>query len=233
MKAVILAAGKSTRTMPLTKNIPKPLLQVLDKPLIHHTIDQVKDFVDEVIIIVGYKKELLQAYLNQNFKDIKVTTIEQREQLGTGHAIMLAKEHLGDRFLVLPGDDLFSKHDIAKIVDKRYAVLAKEVEHPERFGVLVVENNKIIDIEEKPENPKSNLISTGCWVMDKRIIELMEGQEKSKRGEYEITDALAALIKEEDVFCQVVEDYWIPISYPEDWIKANEFLLERFKRRSS
>lgn len=232
MQAVILAAGRSTRTIPLTKNIPKPMLQVLDKPIIHHTIDQIKDLADEIIIIVGYKKDQIITYIKENLPEINIKFIEQKEQLGTGHAIMLAKELLYGKFLILPGDDLFSKIDVKMIISEKYCILAKEVEDPKRFGVLITKDDKVVGIEEKPANPPSNLISTACWVMDKKIIDLMERQGKSKRGEFEITSALSELLKTEDVVYKIVEDYWIPISYPEDWITANMFLLEKHRENN-
>ena len=233
MKAIILAAGASTRLYPLTITKPKPLIKVAGKTILEHNLSQLEGLIDEAIIIVGYKKEMIQEKFGNKFGKIKLTHVEQKEQLGTGHAVLCAKRLVktGERFLIVPGDDLFSKKDINNCLKQKYCVLAKEVSDPEKWGILVTDkNNLIIDIEEKPKAPKSNLANTALWVMDKKIMDIMERLGKSSRGEYEITSALKELIKTEKIYCQKVEDYWLPIGYPWHIIEANEFLLKRIKK---
>ena len=233
MKAIILCAGKSTRMHPLTLTRPKPLLKIMNKTILSHNLEQMKGIISEAIIVVGYKKEMIIDAIGKNFRGIKITYAFQKEQLGTGHAVLCAKKHIkkGEKFLIVPGDDLFSKKDIQNTLKHNLCVLAKEVDDPEKWGIIVTDKKGFItDIEEKPEKPKSKLASTGLIVMDYKIINLLEKQRSTKRGEIEIPGALKDLIKTEKVYCQKVEDYWLPIGYPWHILEANEYFLSRIKK---
>lgn len=230
MKAVILAAGKSTRTYPLTVNKPKPLLKVANKMILEHNLDQLQGVVDEAIIIVGFEKEQIINAFGRKYGKIKLTYIIQKEQLGTGHALMLAKDFVKDRFIVMGGDDLFSKDDIKRCVKHKYSVLAQKVSNPESFGVFVVHGKSVNKIVEKPAKFVSDLANTGLYVFDKSIFDFK--LEKSPRGEYELTDYINKLIeKGEMIYCEEVKDYWLPIVFPWSLLDANEFLLKRIKVR--
>ena len=113
MQAVIFSAGKSTRTYPMTLTKPKPLLKVLDKTIIEHTLNTLNNLIDEAVIIVGYKKEMIMKKIGTKYKNIKITYIIQKKQNGNGAALFLAKDYLKKKFLVMNSDDLFSKKDIA------------------------------------------------------------------------------------------------------------------------
>jgi UDP-N-acetylglucosamine diphosphorylase / glucose-1-phosphate thymidylyltransferase / UDP-N-acetylgalactosamine diphosphorylase / glucosamine-1-phosphate N-acetyltransferase / galactosamine-1-phosphate N-acetyltransferase len=233
MKAIILCAGKSTRMHPLTLTRPKPLLKILNKTILSHNLEQLKGIITEAIIVVGYKKEMIIDEIGENFQGIKIAYVEQKEQLGTGHAVLCSKDFIknGEKFLIAPGDDLFSKKDIQNLVKYDLGVLAKEVDDPQKWGIIVADKKgNITDIEEKPDKPKSNLASTGLMVMDYKLVNLLENLENTKRGEIEIPCAIRLLIKKEKVFCQKVEDYWLPIGYPWHILIANEYLLSRIKK---
>jgi NDP-sugar pyrophosphorylase family protein len=100
-QAVLLAAGKSTRTYPLTLTKPKPLLPVANKPIMAHNLDQLIGMVDEAIIIVGYKQEMIRDYFGDTYRGIKLRFVEQSEQLGSGHAISLAEPYIKDVFVMM------------------------------------------------------------------------------------------------------------------------------------
>ncbi len=222
IQAVILAAGKATRTRPLTVNTAKCLLPVLDGTILSTLLDSLSGLVYEAIIVVGFKKEQIMERFGSSYGHIKLTYVEQKEQLGTGHAVLCAEPYLKDRFLILTGEDLISPVDFKNLVKHRYACLAQEVSDPSRFGIFTVDDSGYITgIEEKPKNPKSNLANTACWVTDKKILDLMKAEGKTERGEYEITSALGKLIMEEKVFCQKVQDYWMPVTYPWNLLEAN------------
>ena len=230
MKAIILCAGKSSRLYPLTLTRPKPLIKILNKTILEHNLDSLKGIVDEVIIVIGYKKDMIMDFFKNEFNGIKINYVVQKEQLGTGHAVLCAKDYMesDETFLIVPGDDLFSKKDIINCVKHKYAILVKEVDNPEKWGVIVKDNEGyVLDIEEKPENPKSNLANTALWVMDKQIMDIMELQKKTKRDEFEITCALKEFSKNNKVVCELVSDYWLPIGYPWHILEANSFLLKR------
>jgi len=225
MKAIIFAAGKSTRTYPLTVTRPKPLLKLLDKTLIEHNLDQLKGIVDEVIIVVGFEKDQIISKLGNLYSGIKISYIEQTEQLGTGHALQICKEAVKEeeQILVMVGDDVYSAEDIKKCVEHKNCMLACVVPNPEDYGVLEVENGKLIKIHEKQKDPISELVNTGLYVISSEIFDKLETIKKSERGELELTDAVSML----KIDVLDVSGYWIPVSYPWNLLEANVFMLKK------
>jgi len=228
MQAVILAAGKSTRTYPLTLTRPKPLLRLAGKTILEHNLEQLEDLVDEVVLIVGYKGELIEKTFGSLFKGMRISYIEQTEQLGTAHALLQAENKVKDRFILMHGDDLYSRQDIQACLRHSYSVLGKNVKNPSEFGILVTENGKLKNIVEKPENPPSNLANTALYVLDRKIFEIIKTLSKTSRGEYELTDAIKRLSETEDVIVERAK-FWLPISYPWDLLDANKALLDMIK----
>jgi bifunctional UDP-N-acetylglucosamine pyrophosphorylase/glucosamine-1-phosphate N-acetyltransferase len=227
MQAVILAAGKSTRTSPLTVNKPKPLLKVLDKTVMEHNLDQLHGIVDEVIIIVGFMKEAIIERFGSFYKGMKLVYVEQKEQLGTGHALLAAKPFLKDRFIVMGGDDLFCKKDIEALVRHKCAVLVQKVDDITRFGAVIVEKNKVKEIIEKPKEQIDAYANTAMYILDKSVFDIE--LKKSPRGEYELTDYITALAKKGLVEYELVKGYWISIGYPWHYLEANVAFLRMIK----
>lgn len=230
MQAVILAAGKSTRTHPLTVGRPKPLLKVLGRTMLEHNLDQLEGLVDEVILIVGFGKDLIIERFGQAYKGMKLLYVEQKEQLGTGHALQSAQQVLSEKFIVLNGDDLYSKRDIAAMMDHDYAVLVREVEDVTRFGAVVVEDSKVKGIVEKPDENISRYANAGAYVFDTDIfrIEL----KKTGRGEFEITDYVTELARMGRMDFEVVRGRWLSVGYPWNYLEANVALLREIEDKS-
>ena len=231
IQAVILAAGKSTRTYPLTITKPKPLLKILDKTIIEHNLEALNGLVNEVIIVVGYKKEMIKKTIGNNYKNIKIKYIEQKQQLGTGHAVKIVEKYIKDRFILFGGDDLFSKEDISQCIKHNLCILAQKVDQPKKFGILELKGNSLKKIIEKPSNPKNNLANTGLYVLNKQIFNTTP--RKSKRNEIEFTDFVNELAKKEKIIVEKVKDYWLPIGYPWNYLEANVFILNRIKKWKS
>ena len=227
MKAVILAAGEGTRMRPLTEDTPKPLLPVAGKPIIQHNIDLIEDKVDEIIVVAGYKIEQFEDY----FSETDVTVIEQKEARGTADAALQARDLVDDKTLIMNGDDIYGK-DVRNITEHSTAFAAARAEKPENFGVLDTSEGEIISIVEKPDEPPTDLVNIGCYLVKSRFFELLENVEVSERGEYEITDALSMYVAEEDV--NVLEtDQWLPCSYPWQLVEANRKLISDVEREIS
>ena len=229
-QAVILVAGKSTRTYPLTISKPKPLLPIVNKPILAHNLDQMVGLIDEAILIVGFCKEMIQNYFGNEYRGIKLIYVEQKEQLGSGHAIRQAEPFIKDRFVMLVGDDLSSRKDIESVLQYRNCVVGKEVTNPQVFGVLLHKDGILEKIVEKPKDFIGNLASIGIHTFDRQIFEFLKQIPLSSRGEYEATDAINMLAKKEKVYCIKVEGYWLPIGYPWELLNANEYLLQFIKR---
>ena len=229
MKAIILAAGKSTRTMPLTATRPKSLLKIRNKEILGYDLDALNGLIDTLYVVVGYKKEMIIDFVN-NYKsklnyDIKF--IEQKEQKGTGDALLsvFKKEEINDKLLVLPGDDLISPKDIRNCVKAGYCILSKTVDDVRNLGAIIEDNGFLNKIVEKPPEQITNLASTGVYVVDSSIMDLLIKVDKSPRGEYELTDAITDFARSNRMRVLRVIDYWIPITYPWSLLDANKLLL--------
>lgn len=229
MKCVILAAGNSTRLYPLTDTKSKPLLKVAGKTIMEHNLMQLEDLVDEVFVVIGYKEEMLKKYIGDSFGKIKITYIEEKERLGTAHALGMAEGKLKGNFIVMNGDDLYSQEDIKNCLKHKNCILAKKVEDPSRFGVLLLEDGKVKNIVEKPKEFVSDLANTGLYVLSEEIFDAIKNVKKSIRGEYELTDAISEMAGKTEVDYEEVKDFWYAVSYPWSLLEANEYFIGKIK----
>lgn len=225
MKAIILAAGEGIRMRPLTLEKPKPMLEILGRPILDYIFEALPDEVDEVIMVVGYKGDMISQYFGDEFRGRKISYVTQAQKLGTGHALMLCESYLNkkERFLVINADDLQSKEAIEKMLKHDLAVLTCQVADPRRFGVIVVDKGgKILDFEERPLQPKSNLVNVGVYLLDNLIFNYAVGVNQ-RLGECFLPDMIKAMMKDRDVFAEETS-FWHPIGYPEDLVKAEKLL---------
>lgn len=226
-QAVILAAGQSKRFWPLNLQ-HKGLFKIMGRPLIFYTIENLKKAgIKKIIIVQNSKKDIEKTLQFYNLKNSKLKYIIQKKPLGTGDAIKRTKNFVGDKFLVLNGDDFYSARDIKKCLKKKLCILLKKVQNPQNFGQVLVQKNKVKKIVEKPKKEISQLVNTGLYLLDKSIFDFKV--KKSKRGEYELVDFLEDLIKKDKLEFEISED-WIPISYAWDLLNVNEFLLSKTKK---
>lgn len=226
MKAVILAAGKGVRMLPLTADRPKVMIELNGKPFFWYVLEVLKlAGIKEIAAVVGHQSELIKKFFGG-----KIKYIEQKEQLGTGHAVLQAKDFVGkDDFILIMGDNLYSEGDIKELTkkkDKFCYVSAFESSHPWDYGVLGVEKDRLVNIEEKPSVPKSNLVNTGLYKLTPEIFEYLKKLKKSPVGEYYLTDALTELAKLGKVKVHKLKDYWIDMSYREQLPEIERKLRE-------
>jgi glucose-1-phosphate thymidylyltransferase len=218
VKGVILAGGLGSRLRPLTKVTNKHLLPVYDKPMIYYPLETLcKAGIKDIMIVTGGNSagdflRLLGNGSDFGLKDIYYTY--QEGEGGIADALKLC-EHFaeGDRIVVVLGDNIVAD-DISPYV-KRFAeqdsgarILLKEVEDPERFGVPELHGERIVRIDEKPSNPKSNYAVTGIYMYDRRVFDFCRNLKPSARGELEITDVNNAYIREGDLYYDVLEGWW-------------------------
>jgi len=225
-QAVILAAGKSTRTYPLTLTKPKPLLKVAGRTIIEHNLEQLTGIVDEVYIVVGYKAEMIKEFVGSKFKGLNIKYVVQEEPLGNADALMKVEKHIRGKFILMFGDDLYSKKDIKKLLKYDNAILAQKVESPEQFGVLKIKDGVFAEVVEKPKIFISDLVNIGCFSFTKDIFAVLKKIKLSKRNEYELTDAYNLLAKEKKIKVIAVKDYWLPVTFPWSLLEANEYSLK-------
>ena len=184
MKAVLFAAGKSTRTYPLTLTRPKPLLPVANKPIAIHQLEALPESVTEVIFVVGYRHEMIREALGESHNGVSIRYVMQEEQKGTGHALLQCESHIDEPFMAFNGDDIYHADDIAELAKLEQGVLCKTVEDPSRFGVFVVNaEGNVTQVVEKPTEFISNLANTGAYKFSPSIFSILRDTPVSSRGE--------------------------------------------------
>jgi bifunctional UDP-N-acetylglucosamine pyrophosphorylase/glucosamine-1-phosphate N-acetyltransferase len=229
MKVVILAAGRSTRAVPLTLTRPKPLLPIANKTILEHQLDALHGLIDGAVLVVGYLEEMIRDHMGDSYRGIHIDYVVQKEQLGTGHALLQCKDFIDGPFIAMNGDDLYDPADLTRLAQEEQASLSIEIEDPRSFGVYEVNDDlEVIRLEEKPEKPASNLANAGVYKFTPRVFDVLEETKLSSRGEIELTSAIQT-IAESSVFRVVkAEGHWLPIGYAWDLLTANEYLLKHF-----
>jgi len=241
---VIPAAGKGNRILelPLTRILPKPMLPVLNRPILEYVIENMKKIGVEIIyLIVGYKKKLIQEYFkNGKDWDIDIIYIEQKELKGIAHAIGLTKEDINEPFIVILGDDLTITNSMDNLVETfwkngAYAVegvvLEDNIEVLKRTCCVILDkNNKIVEIIEKPANPanyNSNLRGIGVYLFDPIVFEYIDKTPIStRRCEKEITDTIGLIAKDGKAYGTLVNGINININTLYDLRLAIKILLQ-------
>lgn len=225
MKCVLLAAGEGVRMRPLTLIKPKSLLEVAGKPLLYYHFSALPEEINEVIVVIGYLADQIEKYLGNEFLGRKVSYVYMPKVVGTYGVVAGARELLGqERFLVVYGDDLHNPLNFQRcLVQSGLSLLFAEIDNPDRFGEVVLNSDSTVkDVIEKPEKRLSNRVNTGPVVLDSRIFNYKPPI--SPKGEYYLTDAVGAMVRAGHKVSGVKADWWIPIGYPEDLKKAEDFL---------
>ncbi|GMV99039.1 MAG: hypothetical protein AMXMBFR84_01780 [Candidatus Hydrogenedentota bacterium] len=230
MQAIFMAAGASTRTEPLTLTRPKPMLPVLNEPLLAHQIRAVAPFVSEVVVVVGYRREMVEEHFGGSFEGTPIRYVVQQETRGTGHAVLQCSDVItSDTFLLFNGDDLYDPSDVKKLLVHSQGALAKEIADPRLYGVYVVDTDRrATRIVEKPKEIISTLCNVGAYKLPKSIFRILESTAPSERGEIEITSAIETLLGQTPFHIVPMEGYWLPIGYAWDLLRANEYFIEHF-----
>lgn len=234
-KAIIAAAGRGTRMGKLGLSQPKHLIPVNGKPFLYYLLKNLKEAgITDAIMIIGYKKELMEEYLKSWANDLNLTIVNQAvvggEKYGTAIPLMCAHDFLdSEDFLSVNGDNLYSVTDLKRMLDGNgYNYIGGLFhENPERYGVLSVDNEGFLKtIVEKPQEPVGNLINTGLYKFTPKVWDKLSQIKLSPRGEYEITDVINLLAQDHLVKVQPIEDYWLDFGRPEDIEKVSKFLTE-------
>ena len=239
MKGIILHGGHGTRLRPLTHTGPKQLLPIANKPMSQFALEDLKNVgITEIAIIIGdvYPEKVKEYYGDGSNFGVKISYVYQDQPKGISHAIKLCEDFIGnDRFIVYLGDNVL-RRDLTEYTKKFVTsnsdamILLCEVDKPQRFGVVELDEDnprKIKAIIEKPKNPPSNLAVIGIYFLTPKIFKVIENLKPSWRGELEITDALSNLMKQGNkVDYDTVTGWWKDTGTPEDIIHANKLVLD-------
>ncbi len=268
MKAVIPAAGLGTRFLPLTKNSPKEMLPIIDKPAIQYVVEEaINSGIDDIVIVTGRGKEVIENHFDVAYELEKILEergereklnevrrisemaeifyIRQKMPLGLGHAIYMARKHVGNEFFaVLLGDDIIVANQpcTKQLIDvyEKYnasviAIQEVEMENVSKYGIVdaeEVENgiyriNSLIEKPPRHEAP-SNLAVMGRYILSPKIFECIEKTSPDKRGEIQLTDALNVMLEKEHVYAYVFEGKRYDLGDKFDWLRINiEMALKR------
>jgi len=236
VKGIILAGGLGTRLNPLTKVTNKHLLPIYNKPMIYYPIQTlVNARIYEILIVTGGNNagEFLKLLGNGSqfgLRHLNYTYQEGRG--GIAEALALAEYFSDDdKIVVVLGDNVI-EGNIVKAVgeferqDNGARIMVKEVPDPERFGVPVFEGDRIVKIEEKPEEPKSKYAVTGIYMYDNRVFDIIKTLKPSERGELEITDVNNRYIEEGTLTFSVLDGWWTDAGTFNSLLRANRLVAE-------
>ncbi len=241
MKGVVLAGGTGSRLFPLTKITNKHLLPIFDRPMIYYPIQTLVDAgIQDIMIVTGGRNSGDFLRLLANGKQFGLKHINYTYQEGEGgiaDALALA-EHFADghKICVILGDNIIegSIREAADRFRQQPAgahILLKEVPDAERFGVAELAGSRIVGIEEKPRQPKSDLAVTGVYMYDATVFDKIKTLVPSNRGELEITDVNNAYIREGTLTFSILEGWWTDAGTFESLLRAANLVAQSAARK--
>lgn len=235
LKAIVPTAGLGTRLRPITEKIPKALIQVGDKPTIHHIITLIESLgIEEVILVIGHLGHMLADYVQQAFPKLRFEFVQQREPLGLGHAIWLTREKAyGDEVLIIYGDTILEA-EIASAFSRPGdgALGVKTVDDPSSLGVAILQGERVVKLVEKPKEPVSNiaLIGVSFFRNSSLLFDcLTDIVEKNLRtvGEIQATDAFDLMVQRGAYLTTFPVNTWLDCGTLENLLATNRYLLDK------
>jgi glucose-1-phosphate thymidylyltransferase len=234
MRALVLAGGEGSRLRPLTHTNAKQLIPVAGAPILFHALGAIRDAgITEVGIVIGQTgDEIRTAVGDGSAWGLSVSYIQQDQPLGLAHAVTTARHFVaGQPFLMYLGDNVLLE-GLGRFVDEfertrpDAQIFLARVPEPERFGVAVLEGDRVVRLVEKPKSFVSDLALVGVYLFDDSILEAADTLEPSWRGEYEITEAIQWLIDHgKTVRAEMVSAWWKDTGRPSDLLEANRVML--------
>ena len=235
MDGIILAGGKGNRMRPLTLQTPKPLLDLQGQAILAWSLESLRGIVDRVLIVVSYLKAQIKRFMaSQNiFKEYQLVD-QLPEPLGTGHALQCCQPHLkSDDFIVINGDDLYSRDALQRLAVHEYAILTMKRYDFDKYGVIVSdEARQFRRIDEKPPRDRYQApaaCSIGAYKFRDDIFDY--ALPLSSRGEYEVSDYLG-LAAQDHAVAVVDSPFWLPIGDPAALDAAQSADLQKWIPRS-
>lgn len=229
MQAVILAAGRGVRMGDLTNDSPKPMLRIKGRPILEYTLANLPDGISEIIIVIGYKGDLIKSYFGDGWKGKKIKYVVQEDLNGGGGALHCAKDLLEDKFLVLNGDDLYGCSDLEKLItNEPPSLLVKEVDKLGRLGAIKTDaNGYLLEIIEsgEPRDENLKLVNIGAYLLNDRFFDypLAKKSTEISEKEFGLPQTLATMAKDYKIKVEKA-NFWQPVGYPEDILKAEKII---------
>src|SRR5216684_4743728 len=243
MRGVVLAGGTGSRLLPITRVTNKHLLPIYDKPMVYYPIQTlVNAGIREILLVSGGKNaggflRLLGNGHNFGLKHINYTY--QEGEGGIAEALGLAEDFAdGESICVVLGDNIIEnnvRHAVENFKKQSHGakILLKEIQDAERFGVAEVRDNRVVSIEEKPRNPKSNYAVIGVYLYDGTVFQKIRRLKPSGRGELEITDVNNFYIEEGTLTYEKLDGWWTDAGTFESLLRANNLVAETSANKMS
>lgn len=239
MKGIVLAGGRATRLRPLTKITSKQLLPVYNKPMIYYPIETlIKGGITDILIIIApdYAGQFLNLLGSGKEMGVKFSYEVQDEPRGLADAFRVGENFIGDdNVTMILGDNIFDFDfsDSIKSFTKGAKIFAKEVQDPNRFGVVEFDDNhKAISIEEKPKEARSNYAVTGIYIYDNDVVDIAKNIKPSDRGEIEITDVNNEYLTRGQLSVDIIEGIWEDAGTFDSLLRANNYWAEKVKKNA-
>lgn len=224
MEAVILCAKKKESLFPFSETKPTGMMPIAGKPIVKHLVNSLEEAgVNRIHLVTNYKQEMFENYFSDS-KNIEI--VHQEELTGTADAVATC-DFIDDNFVVVNGDVTVSSRDLANLIEKhektdsKAVMLATDQNKPEKFGVLSIEDDKVVKLEEKPEEAENSLINTGIYCFSPDIFDSI-----SSSDDESLTGAIEDFISSEEARFDLVQDYWTDIGGPEKLWKADQQLRD-------
>jgi glucose-1-phosphate thymidylyltransferase len=240
MRALVLSGGAGSRLRPITHTSAKQLIPVAGRPILFHALDAIAETgITEVGIVVGQTAGEVRAAVGDGSRwGLDVTYIPQDAPLGLAHAVKTARAFVeGEPFLMYLGDNVLPEGLTGFVAEFERSrpdaqIFLARVPEPERFGVVVMDGERVVRLVEKPNEFLSDLALVGVYLFDEPILEAVDTLEPSGRGEYEITEAIQWLVDHgRTVRARMVQGWWKDTGKPDDLLEANRMMLS-VRRRS-
>lgn len=235
MQAIIPVAGIGKRLRPLTNTVPKVLLNVAGKPSMSFILDRMLEKgIKDMVFVTGYLGNVVKDYIQKNYPQIKATFVEQKETLGTAHAVLQAERHIREDVFIIFGDTLFDGEFNLK-TDGDGIIFVAETNDPQRFGIVEPDGKYIRRIIEKPKNPPTNLASIGMYYIKnskdlfKQVHKMIDEDLKSL-GEYQITDAFQMMIDQGARLESRMIEKWLDTGKIETALETNKYIIGKMKQ---
>jgi glucose-1-phosphate thymidylyltransferase len=236
MKAIIPVAGAGTKLRPHTYTQPKALIPLAGKTILSIIVDQLKEVgVTDFIFIIGYLGEKIKDYVQVNYPELNTHFITQNERQGTGHAIEITKEIVGNDELIIVLGDTIAEYDLKYMIEAPYSILAvKKVDDPRNFGVAEIgEDGIITKLVEKPAIPKSNMAIVGVYKIKEteilfHCLNKIHDRKERSYDDFNLTDALDCMIQNGAIFHSLKVENWFDCGQKDSLLASNAILLKKF-----
>jgi glucose-1-phosphate thymidylyltransferase len=223
-QAVILAAGEGQRLRPFTSSKPKVMIPIANKPILRYVVEAVaKNGIRKLIIVVGYRKDQVIDYFGAGERfDVEIEYVEQKQQLGTAHALKQVQDKVKGKFLVLSGDNVIEPATISKMAQTgAITILVKEQENISKYGVIETQQGVVVNIIEKPLESLSHMVSTGIYTFNDEVFDSIE-------QETDLPSVIINMIKHgHEVNTCEVTGTWLDVVYPWDMLELNDLALAK------